>query len=45
MPKILESPYVDDKPPYKEEIIMIKERKFNPSMKEQISQKLRRNNE
>ncbi|NLN50372.1 MAG: deoxyribonuclease IV [Acholeplasmataceae bacterium] len=39
IPKILESPYVDDKPPYKEEIIMIKERKFNPSMKEQISQK------
>ncbi len=36
IPKILESPYVDGKPPYKQEIKMIKERIFNPQMKEQI---------
>lgn len=29
IPKILETPYVDDKPPYKYEIEMIKSKKFN----------------
>ena len=32
VPKILETPYVNDKPPYKEEIKMIKEGIFNPNL-------------
>ena len=32
IPKILESPYIKDKPPYKEEIKMIKEQKFDPNI-------------
>lgn len=36
IPKILESPYVNDKPPYKEEIKMIKEKAFNPNAFENL---------
>lgn len=32
-PKILETPYINDLPPYKEEIEMIKDKKFNPNLK------------
>lgn len=32
IPKILETPYVMKKPPYKEEIEMIKEKQFNPDL-------------
>ena len=32
IPKILETPYVEKKPPYKEEINMIKEKKFNNNL-------------
>ena len=33
IPKILETPYINDKPPYKEEIYMIREKKFNDNLK------------
>ncbi len=36
IPKILETPYILDKPPYKEEIEMIKSRKFNEKLKENV---------
>ena len=36
IPKILESPYVNDKPPYKLEIKMIKEKRFNPNLKKEL---------
>ena len=36
VPKILETPYVGDKPPYKYEIEMIKSGKFNPDLKDII---------
>ncbi len=36
VPKILETPYVEDKPPYKYEITMIKENKFNENLIEDI---------
>ena len=36
IPKILETPYVDDKPPYKYEIEMIKSKKFNNKLIEII---------
>ena len=36
IPKILETPYVDDKPPYKEEIKMIREQTFDPDLIEKI---------
>lgn len=36
VPKILETPYVDDKPPYKHEIKMIKNKTFNPNLLEDI---------
>jgi len=36
VPKILETPYVEEYPPYKFEIKMIKEGKFNPNLKEDI---------
>lgn len=39
IPKILETPFVEGNPPYKEEIIMIKENKFNPDLKELIENK------
>ena len=36
IPKILETPYVSNKPPYKEEIEMIKNKKFNPELKNDL---------
>lgn len=39
IPKILETPYVDDKPPYLEEIKMIKNRLFDNQLLEIIKQK------
>lgn len=39
IPKILETPYVDDKPPYLEEIKMIKNRLFDDQLLEIIKQK------
>lgn len=36
IPKILETPYVDDFPPYKHEIAMIKAQKFNEKLKDEI---------
>ena len=33
IPKILETPYINYLPPYKEEIDMIKDKKFNPNLK------------
>lgn len=33
IPKILETPYIEKKPPYKEEIEMIKNKEFNPNLK------------
>jgi len=38
IPKILETPYVEDIPPYKHEIQMIKENQFDPQLKEKITQ-------
>jgi len=37
--KILETPYVEGNPPYKEEIEMIKKKVFNPNLKDQILSK------
>ena len=37
--KILETPYLEGNPPYKEEIKMIKEKVFNPSLKDEILSK------
>lgn len=37
IPKILETPYVLDNPPYKYEIEMIKNKKFNPNLKDKIN--------
>ncbi len=34
VPKILETPYIEGNAPYKEEIEMIKQKKFNPNLKE-----------
>lgn len=39
VPKILESPFVEGNPPYKEEIEMIKNKIFNPNLKDIISNK------
>ena len=36
IPKILETPYILDKAPYKEEIKMIREKKFNDKLKENV---------
>ena len=36
IPKILETPYIEDKSPYKEEIEMILKKEFNPKLKEDI---------
>ena len=37
IPKILETPYIGDLPPYKEEIEMIKNKKFDNKLKEKIA--------
>lgn len=37
IPKILETPYVDGKPPYKHEIGMILSKTFNPNLQEEVS--------
>ena len=34
--KILETPYIDDKAPYKEEIQMIRNKEFNANLKEEL---------
>lgn len=34
VPKILETPYINEKAPYKEEIQMLKDQTFNPNLKE-----------
>ena len=36
VPKILETPYIDEYPPYKFEIKEIYEKKYNPSLKEDV---------
>ena len=36
VPKILETPWILEYPPYKQEIEMIKEKKFNPSLKDDV---------
>ncbi|MDD2409764.1 MAG: deoxyribonuclease IV [Bacilli bacterium] len=36
IPKILETPHIEEKPPYKYEIEMIKNKKFNPNLMEDI---------
>ena len=36
IPKILETPYVEGKPPYKHEIEMIRDKTFNPNILEEI---------
>lgn len=36
VPKILETPWIDDNPPYKQEIDMIKTKTFNPNLKEDV---------
>src|SRR5690606_10976400 len=36
IPKILETPYVEDNPPYRYEIEMIRNQKFQPNLKESI---------
>lgn len=36
IPKILETPYIEDKAPYKEEIEMIRKKEFNSKLKEDI---------
>ena len=38
IPKILETPYVDGKPPYKEEIQMIRNQVFDPLLKDKFSE-------
>jgi len=39
VPKILETPYIEDKPPYLEEIEMIKNKVFDPELVEKIKSK------
>lgn len=39
IPKILETPYIGDYAPYKKEIEMIKNKTFNPSLKEEVMKK------
>ncbi|NMA50471.1 MAG: deoxyribonuclease IV [Mollicutes bacterium] len=36
IPKILETPYIEDYPPYKFEIRQIKDKKFNPNLKNDV---------
>ena len=38
IPKILETPYVGEKPPYKEEIAMIRAQKFDEKLKEKLEE-------
>lgn len=38
VPKILETPYIGDNEPYKKEIEMIKEKKFNPNLKIELGE-------
>ena len=38
IPKILETPWVEEYPPYKEEIEMIRNKKFDPSLKDKIKE-------
>ncbi len=38
VPKILETPYICDNPPYKQEILMIKNRTFNPNLKIELGE-------
>lgn len=38
IPKILETPWVNDKPPYKEEITMIKAKSFNANFKKELEE-------
>ncbi|MDY0295404.1 MAG: deoxyribonuclease IV [Acholeplasmataceae bacterium] len=38
IPKILETPYIEQKPPYKEEIDMIRNKTFDPELVEKIKQ-------
>lgn len=38
IPKILETPYVGEKPPYKEEITMIRTKKFDEKLKEKLKE-------
>ena len=37
VPKILETPWIGEYPPYKIEIDMIKSKKFNPNLEEEVS--------
>lgn len=39
IPKILETPYIEENAPYKKEIDMIKNRSFNPLLKEEVMKK------
>lgn len=39
IPKILETPYVEGNPPYKEEIVMIREKSFDPNLVEKLKNK------
>lgn len=39
IPKILETPYVEGNPPYKEEIVMIREKSFDPQLVEKLKNK------
>lgn len=36
IPKILETPYIEKNPPYKEEIEMIRNKKFNPNLQKEV---------
>ena len=38
IPKILETPYIEQKPPYKEEIAMIRSKTFDPDLVDKIKQ-------
>ena len=40
IPKILETPYINDKAPYLEELAMIRDKTFDPQLKEKIEQKV-----
>ena len=44
IPKILETPYVEEKPPYKYEIEMIKNKVFNPNLMEDIKNQKNKKN-
>ena len=38
VPKILETPYINEYPPYKFEIAMIKDKKFNPNLEKDVEE-------